>query len=61
MKDDDENKADTATYINAAALGVLITLFTISFGMTFYLGTICTLAVPTDVLVSKQRELKIKD
>ena len=41
-------------------LGLLSTIFTVSLALTAYLAYICTVAVPTDVLVSKQREMRIK-
>ena len=47
-------------HTNAAILGLLTTVFTVSFAFTAYLTYVCTVAVPTDVLVSKQRELRNK-
>ena len=42
-------------------LGILVAIFAVSFAITCYLAYICTAVVPTDVLVSKQREFKIKE
>ena len=45
--------------MNAVAIGLLTTIFAISLAVTVYLTYICTAAIPTDVLVSKQREVKL--
>ena len=54
-------QSDTVNYVNATVLGVLVTIFMVSLVVTVYLAYICTVAVPTDVLVSKQREMQVKN
>ena len=53
-----EDGGDTAV-VNSVFLGLLTIVFAVSLGLTTYLAYVCTLCVPTDVIVSKQREMKL--
>ena len=46
-------------YGHGSVLGLLTSLFTVSLVFTVTLAYICTAYNPTDVLVQKQRELRI--
>ena len=49
----------TISTIHGAVSGVLSTTFLVSLIITVRLAYVCTASVPTDVLVHKQRELRI--
>lgn len=46
--------------VNASVMGLLVVTFIVTLIITVYLAYICTVAVPTDVLVSRQREARVK-